>query len=265
LIIAVNKQKNERGFVLLTKWYDVKVIRTGHIVEVFKYERVIKVGETKNAQGRRLEASEQDKMRHRKETLGRAKTTVRRLINANVDAWGQSPKFLTLTFAENVQDIKQANYEFKKFRQRLEYQLKIKLKYIVVIEFQKRGAIHYHVVFFNLPYIKNSKLAEIWKNGFIKINEIDKVDNIGAYVTKYMTKEDYEAKKTDKLIGKKSYFTSRGLIQPVEEYFRSSEKEIESVENSLSEHMTYIAQFDNDYLGKISYAQYNIKRNISKG
>lgn len=245
------------GVVFLDEWYDTKLIKSGDIYEVFRYERAIKVGESKNEQGRRIEASEEDRKRHRRDTLSKAKTTVRRLINANVNAWGQSPKFLTLTFAENVQDIKMANYEFKKFRQRLEYLLNVKLKYLVVMEFQKRGAIHYHAVFFNLPYIENEKIAEIWGHGFIKINAIDDVDNVGAYVSKYMTKEKYEEEKTDRLVGQKSYFTSRGLNKP-EEVFEK--EKIDQLAADLSEYKTYDSVFENDYLGQIQYTQFNIKR-----
>lgn len=233
------------------------MIKSGHVYEILEYEKPVLLGESRNSSGRSVEASEGDKKETRKKTLSKAKSTIRRLINANVEAWGESPKFITLTFAENVQDIKQANYEFKKFRQRLEYDLNLKLKYVVVMEFQKRGAIHYHAIFFNLPYVPNEKLATIWGQGFVKINNIDKVDNVGAYVTKYMTKQDYEDMKTDKLVGQKSYFTSRGLLKPEE----TIEKEkIEQLATVLSDYETYASSFDNDYLGKIIYKQYNLKR-----
>lgn len=237
----------------MRKFYNVKAVWSGSIVELYEYENSILKGETNNGSGRSVEADEENKERHRKNTLSRARRSVRRLINANADAWGEKPKFLTLTFAENVQDIKQANYEFKKFRQRLEYDLKIKLKYVVVIEFQKRGAIHYHVVFFNLPYIQSSDLESIWGNGFIKINAISHVDNIGAYVTKYMTK----ANDDDRLKGKKSYFTSRGLNKPVEKYL--NEKEIAEVKEKLSHKKVYENRYENEYTGNILYTQYNLK------
>lgn len=238
----------------MRKFYNVKAVWSGSIVELYEYEQSVVIGETNNGSGRSVEADEENKKRHRKNTLARARRSVRRLINANVDAWGEKSKFLTLTFAENVQDVKQANYEFKKFRQRLEYDLKIKLKYVGVIEFQKRGAIHYHVIFFNLPYIQSNDLERIWGNGFIKINAIDHVDNIGAYVTKYMTKDNND----DRLIGKKSYFTSRGLKEPIERYL--NEKEIAEVKDKLSHKKVYEDRFDNEYVGDILYTQYNLKR-----
>jgi hypothetical protein len=243
---------------MLSEFYNKKIIQSGHVYEVLEYEKPVFYGEdSRNKLGRKLEANQDDKTETRKKTMSKAKNTIRRLINANVDAWSESPKFLTLTFAENVQDTKQANYEFKKFRQRLEYLKGIKLKYVVVVEFQKRGAIHYHAVFFNLPYIPNTTLAEVWGNGYIKINQIDEVDNIGAYVTKYMTKEQQDKAKEDKLTGQKSYFTSRGLIKPVEII---DKKKIEQLEATLSPKKVYESNFKNDYQGQITYKQYNTKR-----
>ena len=238
----------------MRKHYNFKAVLSGSIVELYEYENPILLGETYNRLGRSVEASEENKTRHRKCTLARAKHNVRRLINANIDRWGERAKFLTLTFAENVQDIKQANYEFKKFRQRLEYEFDIKLKYVCVIEFQERGAIHYHVVFFNLPYVDAGYLASIWRNGFIKINAIEHVDNVGAYVTKYMTKDNDD----ERLKGKKSYFCSRGLYKPIERCL--NEKEIAIIKDKLSHKKVYENHYENEYTGNILYTQYNLKR-----
>ena len=238
----------------MRKFYNVKAVWSGSIVELYEYEKSIVKGETNNRSGRSVKANEENKARHRKNTLARARRTVRRLINANVGKWGEKPKFLTLTFAENVQDVKKANYEFKKFRQRLEYELKLKLKYVAVVEFTKKGRIHYHVVFFNLPYIQSNVLESIWGNGFIKINAISHVDNVGAYVTKYMTKDNDD----ERLRGGKSYFSSRGLYKPVERYL--NEKEIAKVKDKLSHKKVYENRFDNEYVGNVLYTQYNLKR-----
>ncbi|WP_452176556.1 rolling circle replication-associated protein, partial [Kordiimonas lipolytica] len=66
-----------------------------------------------------------------------------------------------------MKDVKESNYNFKKFIQRLNYKMDLKLKYSCVVEFQKRGAVHYHLLAYNLPFIENSKLAEIWGHGFV--------------------------------------------------------------------------------------------------
>lgn len=238
----------------MRKFYNVKAVWSGSVLELYEYENLIVKGETNNGLGRSIEANEENKSRHRKNTLSRARRTVRRLINANVDAWDEIPKFLTLTFNEHITELEQANYEFKKFRQRLEYELKLKLKYVAVVEFTKKGRIHYHVVFFNLPYVEANFLASIWGNGYIKINAISHVDNIGAYVTKYMTKQNDD----ERLRGKKSYFTSRGLKKPVEKYL--NEKEIAKIKDKLSHKKVYENHYENEYTGNILYTQYNLKR-----
>ena len=54
----------------------------------------------------------------------RAKREVRRLINANVGRHSKeknTDKFLTLTFAENITDIQEANRHFHHFMKKLRY------------------------------------------------------------------------------------------------------------------------------------------------
>jgi hypothetical protein len=210
-----------------------------------------------NGFGRSIIADADGKVLNRGRTLKKSGQAVRRIINANVEAYGEKAKFVTLTFAKNVKENRVANAIFGKFVKRLNYEIfrdkKARLKYLTVIEFQKRGAIHYHVVFFNLPYMPKSKLSEIWGQGFVKINNIDNVDNVGAYVSKYMTKDTDD----DRLIGEKSYFCSRGLIKPEEII---DKEKIERVLSSLPSEKTYVAEFENEYCGKILYCQYNIKK-----
>ncbi len=133
--------------------------------------------------------------------LMRARREIRNYINSN-DGYYPPYKstFLTLTFRENLTDIKKANNHFKKFILRLNYKTGHKIKYITVIEFQKRGAVHYHTIFFNLPF--RTDLQTIWGQGYIKIKALEKVDNVGAYICKYLQKEHYD----DRLQGKKKYF-----------------------------------------------------------
>ena len=240
--------------------YSVKVVTSGHIVELYEYEKDIKTGkDNKSGSVGRAgkNASDEDKEKNREIALARAKREVRRLINANVDAWGEKPKFFTLTFAENVTDIKWANSEFKKFKQRLSRHIwrdPNNLKYVTVIEFQKRGAVHYHVVTFNMPYIPHADLERIWGHGFVKINAIDDCDNVGAYVTKYMTKDHDD----ERLREQKSYFSSRGLAKPVEEIIEK--EDLNALRVALSPNKTFEIEFQNEYVGKVSYEQYNLKR-----
>jgi hypothetical protein len=235
-----------------------KYIKSGDIIEIYEYEK--EIVRVKNETGRRgvsegREKSEEEVKRNRSDSLAKAKKTLRRLINANVHKWTEQPKFLTLTFKENVQDVKLANSHFKNFIKRFGYKLDLKIKYSAVIEFQKRGAIHYHVVLYNVPYFDVNELSEIWGHGFTKLNKIDQVDNIGAYVTKYMTKDNDDPR----LVGQKCYFNSRGLHKP-EEHNELNKKKIDSLKESLSQFQVYNNTFENEHTGEITYTQYNLSR-----
>lgn len=102
------------------------------------------------------------------------------------------------------------------------------LKYISIWERQERGAIHYHVIMFNLPFVEAKKLEEIWKNGFIKINLIKDEDkatgSVSTYLTKYFVKDIAE-----RVREKKAYFSSRNLEKPKEWKQRLTDDEINEI------------------------------------
>lgn len=226
-----------------------KVVLSGDIVEVYEYEYGYLQGFTKSPKGLNFdcEGSDGDS---RERSLQRARSTLRRLINANA---GHFDKFVTLTFAENEMDLDFCNYEFNKFIKRLKYQLKRDLKYVAVVEFQKRGAVHYHLLC-NLGYVSNKVLREIWGHGFVKINRIKDVSNLGAYVCKYMQK-DFADKRLE---GRKCFFGSKGLNRPVE---ITAEKEANQLEASLLQSLVpvFSSEFENEFTGKVTYRQYNLK------
>ena len=244
-----------------TYYSNSKLVISGNIVELYEYGKMIPHGYTSNKQikKRARDDTEGTSNSRSEETerisLSRARKGIRRLINANAV---ELNKFVTLTFAENLTDVDKANYEFKKFIERLKFYLKKaepehKLKYISVIEFQKRGAVHYHVLF-NLPYIDAKMLNEIWGNGFIKINKIDHIDNVGAYVSKYMSKDERD----QRLWNKKMYFTSRNLDKPIE---ITKQKEVNAIiDNLLADRKpTYTTSFENEFIGLVNYKQFNLK------
>jgi len=83
------------------------------------------------------------------------------------------------------------------------------------------------------------------------------VDNVGAYICKYMTKDGGD----ERLIEKKSYFTSRNLEKPIEITQNSL---IESVANSLQAKMlTYENTFKNEF-NETQYKQYNMNKDKDK-
>lgn len=201
---------------------------------------------------------------------------VRRLVCAN---FNKLSTFVTLTFNDkkvqhNIHNVKECNAEFKKFIKRFKYYLqaewnKFELKYLAVIEFQDtndRRAVHYHVVF-DVPYIPIKDLTDIWGMGFCFINKINHVDNVGAYLIKYMTKDSAD----ERLMGLPAYLRSRNLIEPEEFFvldsntktndFLKASDEIYKIDTLLGNHTAiYEAEYDTEYMGKCEYKQYNLER-----
>lgn len=264
--------------------YNVRLIQAGNIIERIEYEKCVYISEeslkSKSAVNRVNRgimkcANEDDKIRNREKVLYRARNEVRRLINANVGMYhndkqkGYKPVFLTLTFEQNITNVKLANKEFRKFIKRLGTYVSGNescVKYVAVPEFQKRGAVHYHLVVFNLPYIKANVIRQIWSHGHIKINAIDEVDNVGAYVSKYMTKEAADSIQ-DRLAGNKSYFKSRGLIEPKEIRLLADSQEcklLDKMVNEISETVKYVKELGSEHYGIIKYAQYRGENNCWK-
>lgn len=217
-------------YQLALEW--VKTIETPTTIEVWEYSspagrmnpeaRRDDDSEDESERGRKPDAAAYyDAAKRRQRHYRGVRWEIARLIDCNFD---DSTKFLTLTFADNVTDIKYCNREFRKFIKRLNRRVygtdKTKVRYLAVWEAQKRGAIHYHVVLFGLPYIRLSELREVWGHGFVKINRVD-VDqrmNVGRYISKYFSKDVDEGS-----YKQKKFFRSQNLIQPVEERFTTLE------------------------------------------
>jgi len=196
------------------------------------------------------------------ESLGLSYThsrkTAKRIIYSNAWRWFSptkrvyQPFFLTLTFAENITDLKEANRLFSKFIQRLNYLLtgkkKSYLAYLSVPEFQKRGAIHYHVIIFNLPYMPHRvyhTLIQLWGKGRIQLVKVDCMDRLINYLSKYMVKSS-----DPRLNGKKRYFASRVCLRPQISYdFMTTLRLPDSMK-------IYSAEWETDYLGHMTYRMY---------
>ena len=210
--------------------YNVKTIETPTTLEVWEYldESVVyavNVGDKESSKSEyddELEADDYndlsacehyDALKRKQKHYKEMRWVIARIVDCNFDV---NTKFMTLTFKENLQDICYTNYELSKFIKRMNYHLyhvkKQCLKYLAVWEKQKRGAIHYHIIFFALPYIRTKKIQEIWGHGFVKINKIvvDSIDNTGRYASKYFTKDI-----DDKNYKQKSFFMSQNLKRPI--------------------------------------------------
>lgn len=201
----------------LIKKSRLRIVVSGKNVEVYKYKRPYFYN--RPPQRRKVFADEREiRQRDRRlDNIFAVRQKIKRIVTANCTAWGCMPIFVTFTFAENVADPEQANPFWTEYTKKLNYFLTSrglsKAKYLSVVEFQKRGAVHYHTIYFNIPYISTIKkdFEKLWNNGFIKIIAIDHVEYVGAYVCKYLQKGLID----ERLRQRKAFFTSRKLIRPI--------------------------------------------------
>ena len=278
--------------------YLYKVYQSGNVIEVYEYDEMRFKGfqrsktsgelnatirvvdkETGEIITRKMTEEELEKHIEKKSLRSRAKSNIRARNNIRrmaLSNFANKSTFLTLTFQENIQDLELANKVFTRFVQYMKTDLKkekCSFEYLAVIEFQERGAIHYHLLCELPKYYKFEKVRNRWRQaikalgvegtGSTKQNRIDRVDNIGAYIVKYMTKE-----KADKrLIGKKMYQTSRGLKKPAEIGFKTREELEEYLnffginENTEDTKKAYHNSYTDSFtLGQVNYTEYNLKR-----
>lgn len=152
------------------------------------------------------------------------------LVNNNFSG-KKNELWTTLTYADNVQDLKKVSADFDKFIKRLKYFManeygevreiaykkkgknkkyklnvknKSKFEFVKVLEPQGRGAWHIHMLLkfphLKSVYIPNETFADLWSHGFVDVKRIDKTDNLGAYLCAYLTDilvEDDESKYED--------------------------------------------------------------------
>lgn len=233
-----------------------KVIHSGNVIEVYEHEIPVRLGfDTSQYRVKKVNSEEDRSEEYDKQRGTRARNNARRLALSNFNS---QDKFVTFTFEDNVTDIVEANYEFRKFIKRLNRKFG-NVNYLTAIQFQERGAVHYHTLM-RIPYIPKSELQAIWGHGIIDIRKLNSVDNVGAYITRYMLRDALDPR----LKGKKCYFTSQRLRKPLTEYINDDGYSL--LINSLNldnKYPTYRNQYESERNGKIIYREFNLARKNS--
>lgn len=132
--------------------------------------------------------SEIDKEANKQRSLRRARSVIRKKIIE-----GQLDHFLTLTYKENKTDLKECWKDWKKFI-RLAQKKYPNLKYLVIVERQKRGAVHFHAAIHG--YMHANSIRALWLSvigeGNIDIKRKrhnQSLHGLACYITKYLTKQ----------------------------------------------------------------------------
>jgi len=132
--------------------------------------------------------SELDKEENKQRSLRRARSVIRKKIIE-----GELDHFLTLTYKENKKDVAECWKDWKKFI-RLVQKKYPTLKYLVIVERQKRGAIHFHVAVHGFMHVQSVRCSwlQVVGEGNIDIKRRSRnqsMHGLANYITKYLTKQ----------------------------------------------------------------------------
>jgi len=211
----VNRFKLYAGKTLgshVKRVYYIKNVYYGHNVDSYVYHTV----KATHATGERVYKKNKN---YKKSdfAIQRARERLYRIVEANAEVTKNAKKksiFFTLTTIDQIKDFKESNTKIKGFIRRLrKYPGASDVGYLLVPELHKSGAIHYHGVFFNVPFIGVKYFRfSLWKQGYVDLQIPRKIKSVSAYLSKYLTEDTLQnLTKNDK-----TYFTSRNLILPVQ-------------------------------------------------
>ncbi len=208
--------------------YYQKVIEYGDSVDVYIYEKPIikaKNRKSKQCSSRNSKEKVDNSSKYRRRNSIRALNLIRQLTLMNFT--NDNVRHLTLTFGNCDFDINNpsvCNPLFSDFISKLR-KLYPNFKYVAVLEFQKRGACHYHILY-DLPFIPQEAIANIWEHGYISIRKPPYI--CGAYLFKYLSKDLYD----ERLKRKRVFFHSKNLQKPKELTGLSAFNKLQEIQNS---------------------------------
>lgn len=244
---------------------NTRVILSGHHIEIYQYEKPIVLNRKPKVKINKFPEHEKPwefeayivrRGEYRKRTKSRVVGQVQRLVELN---FNKDSIFLTLTFNNSndfdIKDLKICNLKTHNFMVKLKENFE-DLKYLIVPEFQKRGAVHYHLII-NRPYIEKKNIQKLWKYGFIKVKDIYYLQGIGHYFTKYLTKNSDD----ERLYGKRSFFTSKNLRRSKTVYSDLAERYIKLLQkNQIKPYFT--KNYSSEFNGVVQYSKYYIEGKI---
>ena len=252
----------------------VKAIYNGDIIEFFimdkspnEFVKNVEISDEKKEQLAWIYGEEDRTENRRKQTLRDSKNTLRRLAIRNFSP-GET-LFMTLTYRSEEHlsflDIDRADKHFRSFIDTLREESGQNIKYIAVREFTKKSRIHFHLLTdFKIdgdledPEEIDLKrwerdIAKVWGHGFVDIKVTNHIDNVGAYLSKYMSKEI----ETDYFRNKKYYLCSQGLERPT---VFTGKVALDIYNAMKKENEVYTNSYESEYLGNITYIEFNKKR-----
>lgn len=158
--------------------------------------------------------------------------------------------FITLTFEDNIMDISQANHKFNIFISSMKRAFS-DFKYLGVPEFQKRGAVHYHLltnlkVATDLCPLQNEKEnmydIKYWNYGYSSAFDLKNTDenfSVTAYMLKYLYKD-----LDNRLFGRTKILKSNNLRKPMMIEFEENNMKYTQMKNFINEKSIFLEEKD---------------------
>jgi len=192
----------------------VKVIDMGNIIEVQYMQKsnmranILKISKYEYIDLSTGEIKQFELSNNRGDNLNSLRQTFKKLgylINNNFSN-KKNELWITMTYAENQTDLDIVAKDFDKFLKKLKYHSekrfgyeKGQFEFIKVLEPQERGAWHMHLLV-KYPnkrsvFIPNEDYAKWWGKGFVTVQNPDNANNLGLYLTSYLTNVLYEPEK----------------------------------------------------------------------
>jgi hypothetical protein len=234
---------------------DTMAILTGRIMTITHYERPFRVFE----KVQKKVVSVNDRLTDEELRIKAQRRARKNLImSINSNAWAYEkrtgiyypPVFMTLTTKEPVQEYENTLQRVSKYFKRLSYRIGDRVLYSGVAElFKKTKYLHFHILMYNLPYIKQRQLQEEWGN-IIDVRRMNTVVNAGRYMAKYFTKSTEIHQK-----GRKHFFQAQDLIKPSKTSNPSLVGEIESMVNGVK---PFAYQYETKYMGMTKVYEYDV-------
>lgn len=270
----------------------VVVTEMNHIVEVQHMEKMNTQAPIRKLDKHRYldlqtgEIKEFELSENRSQNLNSLRQTfkkMRYLINSNFRG-EPNELHVVLTYAENMTDLQRLYDDFRKFMQRLKYRYRdiSTIDYLNGVEPQGRGAWHCHVLlrFNDLEkiYIPNEEMAGLWGQGFTKVKSLKDVDNVGAYLSAYLTdievSEEMQGPNIKEVDGKRFikggrlclyppgmnlYRKSKGIKFP--ERRKMTYEKAKKIVGSAKPTFERVYEVEcGDFQNRVTFQQYNLKR-----
>jgi len=249
---------------------------SGSLVEHWKYQHapiVVKRSKYANTSRKGYRKSHA----RRADNIRRSRALFTRIVRSNLLAT-EIPALVTLTMLE-VLPVKTSFRLLTQFFTRCRKQFGRDFKYIAAIEFQQRGATHFHILWWGLPnnlpcrgsfkqrgkrkvfYCSTWKegqcecekrtIQRLWSRGYADCIATDGSNKLAGYLAKYMSKSMQDIR----LGGERAYCASRNVLRPMRAASRAFGDEILD-QIGASGTPRYIHKFNVRFLGECTYQAY---------